>query len=156
MEEKEIIWNEVIDFFAKKYVAIKACLLGSTITLQGDILNVNLKSKTKYMLQQKNSDKLIEEYIKNSFGKMVKVNFVEPDAVEDSLSKEKEIVRAMMEKQKEVQAQKPVEKPKPAPAQASNQAPQFQPPPPSKVPAGEQPKFTPRKKAMELLKIQKN
>ena len=45
MEEKEIIWNEVIDFFAKKYVAIKACLLGSTITLNGDVLNVNLKSK---------------------------------------------------------------------------------------------------------------
>ena len=76
MEEKEIIWEEVIDFFAKKYVAIKACLIGSSIELQGNVLNVKLKSKSKYMLEQKNSNKLIEEIVKNSFGKNVTVVFI--------------------------------------------------------------------------------
>ena len=152
MEEKEIIWEEVIDFFAKKYVAIKACLIGSSIELQGNVLNVKLKSKSKYMLEQKNSNKLIEEIVKNSFGKNVTVVFIEPEVIEDSLTKEKEIVLSLLEKQKEVQAQKPAEKPKQAPVQ-NNSNPQFQKQSaPAQNSGGEQPKFTPRKKAMEFIK----
>ena len=60
VENNEIIWNEVVDFFSKKYVAIKAALGGSTIDIQGDNVNVNLRSKSKFMLEQRNSDKLIE------------------------------------------------------------------------------------------------
>ncbi len=100
MENNEIIWNEVVDFFSKKYVAIKAALGGSTIDIQGDNVNVNLSSKSKFMLEQRNSDKLIEEYIRNSFGRNVQVVFKEPEVIEDSLSKEQEIIRNLLEKQK--------------------------------------------------------
>ena len=89
MEEKEIIWDDVIGFFAKKYITIKAALSGSTIDTQGDIVNVHLKSKSKFMLEQKNSDKLIEEFIKNSFNKNVKIVFHENTMIEDSLNKER-------------------------------------------------------------------
>ena len=45
MEEKEIAWNEVIDFFAKKYISLKGALLGSEAKLDGNTLNVYLKTK---------------------------------------------------------------------------------------------------------------
>ena len=106
MENNEIIWGEVVDFFSKKYVAIKAALGGSTIDVQGDVVNVNLKSKSKFMLEQRNSDKLIEEYIRNSFGKNVQVFFKEPEVIEDSLSKEQEIIRNLLEKQKREQEER--------------------------------------------------
>ncbi|MBQ8298901.1 MAG: PolC-type DNA polymerase III [Clostridia bacterium] len=106
VENNEIIWGEVVDFFSKKYVAIKAALGGSTIDVQGDVVNVNLKSKSKFMLEQRNSDKLIEEYIRNSFGKNVQVFFKEPEVIEDSLSKEQEIIRNLLEKQKREQEER--------------------------------------------------
>ena len=112
MENNEIIWNEVVDFFSKKYVAIKAALGGSTIDVQGENVNVNLKSKSKFMLEQRNSDKLIEEYIRNSFGRNVQVVFKEPEIIKDSLSKEEEIIRGLLEKQKREQEEKQKEVPK--------------------------------------------
>ncbi len=169
MEEKEIVWNEVIDFFAKKYIAIKACLIGSTIDLQGNVLNVKLKSKSKYMLEQKNSDKLIEEFIKNSFGRSVIVVFSEPEIIEDAASKQEQIVKQLLEKQREVQAQKPEEKQKTSMQAVNGAAPQASVPKASgnapsngqqnssnaqqAVPNGlQQPKFTPRKKANEFIR----
>jgi hypothetical protein len=101
VDNNEINWGEVVDFFAKKYVSIKAALAGSNIDVQGDNVCVNLKSKSKFMLEQRNSNKLIEEYIKNSFGKIVNVTFKEQEIVEDSLSKEQEIIRNLMEKNKQ-------------------------------------------------------
>ena len=125
MEEKEIIWDDVIGFFAKKYITIKAALSGSTIDTQGDIVNVHLKSKSKFMLEQKNSDKLIEEFIKNSFNKNVHVVFHENMMVEDSLNKEREIVKNILEKQQKELEQRKEEKPK-IQAAPQNAAPNIQ------------------------------
>ena len=99
MEEKEIVWNEIIDFFAKKYISLKGALLGSEAKLEGNTLNVYLKAKGKAMLESRNSDKTIEELIKNTCNKSVNVVFHEPEVIEDSLSKEREIVKSIMEVQ---------------------------------------------------------
>ena len=114
MDNNEINWGEVVDFFAKKYVSIKAALAGSNIEVQGNDVCVNLKSKSKFMLEQRNSNKLIEEYIKNSFGKVVNVSFKEQEIVQDSLSKEQEIIRNLMEKNKQELAERAKEAPKKA------------------------------------------
>ena len=99
MEEKEIVWNEIIDFFAKKYISLKGALLGSEAKLEGNTLNVYLKAKGKAMLESRNSNKTIEELIKNTCNKSVNVVFHEPEVIEDSLSKEREIVKSIMEVQ---------------------------------------------------------
>ena len=99
MEEKEIAWNEVIDFFAKKYISLKGALLGSEAKLDGNTLNVYLKTKGKSILESRNSNKTIEELIKNTCNKSVNVVFHEPEVIEDSLSKEREIVKSIMEAQ---------------------------------------------------------
>jgi DNA polymerase-3 subunit alpha (Gram-positive type) len=99
VEEKEIVWNEIIDFFAKKYISLKGALLGSEAKLEGNTLNVYLKAKGKAMLESRNSNKTIEELIKNTCNKSVNVVFHEPEVIEDSLSKEREIVKSIMEAQ---------------------------------------------------------
>ena len=99
MEEKEIVWNEIIDFFAKKYISLKGALLGSEAKLEGNTLNVYLKARGKAMLESRNSNKTIEELIKNTCNKSVNVVFHEPEVIEDSLSKEREIVKSIMEAQ---------------------------------------------------------
>ena len=114
MEEKEIVWEEVVDFFSKKYIALKAFLNGSTADIQGNMVNVHLKSKSKFMLEQKNASKSIEDFIKNTTSKNVKVVFYDPEVIEDSLSREKEIVRELMEKQRIEAEKKKEEAPKPS------------------------------------------
>ncbi len=98
----EVNWEDVVSFFSKKYIAVKAALAGSTAVLDNDTLCVNLKSKSKFMLEQKNISKLIAEYIKNTADKVVKVIFNEPDIIQDSLLKEKEIVKNILEKNQEI------------------------------------------------------
>ena len=99
MEEKEIVWDEVIDFFAKKYISLKGALLGSTACLNGNILNIQLKTKGKALLELRNSNRTIEEFVKNTFQRNVTAVFHEPEVVEDSLNKEREIVKSILEAQ---------------------------------------------------------
>ena len=99
MEEKEIVWDEVIDFFAKKYISLKGALLGSTACLNGDILDIQLKTKGKALLELRNSNRTIEEFVKNTFQRNVTAVFHEPEVVEDSLNKEREIVKNILEAQ---------------------------------------------------------
>ena len=99
MEEKEIVWDEVIDFFAKKYISLKGALLGSTACLNGDILDIQLKTKGKALLELRNSNRTIEEFVKNTFQRNVTAVFHEPEVVEDSLNKEREIVKSILEAQ---------------------------------------------------------
>ena len=106
MEEKAIVWDEILDFFSKKYISLKGALLGSSMEIADDNLIVHLKSKSKFILNQKNAAKTIEDYVKNTCDKIVKVSFVEPDVIEDSLAKERAIVEQMLEKQKQEAAEK--------------------------------------------------
>ena len=99
MEEKEIVWDEVIDFFAKKYISLKGALLGSTACLNGNILDIQLKTKGKALLELRNSNRTIEEFVKNTFQRNVTAVFHEPEVVEDSLNKEREIVKSILEAQ---------------------------------------------------------
>ena len=99
VEEKEIVWDEVIDFFAKKYISLKGALLGSTACLNGNILDIQLKTKGKALLELRNSNRTIEEFVKNTFQRNVTAVFHEPEVVEDSLNKEREIVKSILEAQ---------------------------------------------------------
>ena len=59
MENNGVNWGEVIDFFSKKYISLRAGLIGSEITVEDNQINVMLKSKSKFMLEQKNANKTI-------------------------------------------------------------------------------------------------
>ena len=66
MENNGVNWGEVVDFFSKKYISLRAGLIGSEITVEGDQINVMLKSKSKFMLEQKNANKTISDIINNT------------------------------------------------------------------------------------------
>ena len=96
--ENEIVWNEVVDFFSKKYVLTRAAFSGSKASINGDTLDVNLKTKSKFMLEQKNLDKTISDFIANTRGVRYQVHFIEPSSSEmESSSKESDIVKQMLE-----------------------------------------------------------
>ena len=96
MENNEINWGEVTDFFSKKYISLRAMLNGSEISVNGDSINVMLKSKGKFMLEQKNADKTISEYLHNTTGKVYNISFVEPEKIEVPVNREEEIIRNIL------------------------------------------------------------
>lgn len=89
-------WNEVIDFFSKKYVSSRAAFTGSEACINNNVIEVNLKSKSKFIMQQRNMDKLISDFVMNSTGNRYDVKFFEPDVVE-SKPKQDEIIKKMLE-----------------------------------------------------------
>ena len=97
MEENSLNWSEVVDFFSKKYVSSRAAFSGSSASLNNNKVDVNLKSKSKFMLISRNMDKLVSDFIMNSTGKRYEINFIEPDVVETGLPKQDEIIKKMME-----------------------------------------------------------
>lgn len=96
MENNGFNWDEVVDFFSKKYVSSRAAFSGSEASINGNTIEVNLKSKSKFMMLSRNMDKLISDFVLNSSGTKYEVNFNEPDAV-DVIPKQDEIIRKMME-----------------------------------------------------------
>lgn len=62
MDNNEVNWGEVIDFFSKKYISLRAMLMGSEISVENDNINVMLKSKGKFMLEQKMLTKLLVNF----------------------------------------------------------------------------------------------
>ena len=97
MENNESLWNEVVDFFSKKYIMTRAAFSGSTANIVGDILDVNLKTKSKFMLEQKNLDKTISDFILNTKGVRYKVNFNENIEIAATEDKENNIVKHLLE-----------------------------------------------------------
>ena len=97
MENNEVNWGEVTDFFSKKYISLKAGLSGSEITVNGDSINVMLKSKSKFMLEQKNADKTISEFLHNTTGKVYSISFIEPEKIEPVENREEQIIKTLME-----------------------------------------------------------
>ena len=85
------------NFFSKKYIVLKAMLNGSEISVNGDSIDVMLKSKSKFMLEQKNANKTISEFLHNTTGKTFSVNFVEPDKIEPIENKEELIIKNIIE-----------------------------------------------------------
>ncbi len=96
MENNGFNWNEVVDFFSKKYVSSRAAFSGSEASINGNVIEVNLKSKSKFMMLSRNMDKLISDFVMNSSGNRYEVKFNEPDAI-DVIPKQDEIIRKMME-----------------------------------------------------------
>lgn len=97
MENNEVNWGEIIDFFSKKYIVLKAMLNGSEIAVNGDSINVMLKSKSKFMLEQKNANKTISDYLQNTTGKTYSIAFIEPEKIEPIENKEEQIIKNLME-----------------------------------------------------------
>lgn len=98
MENNELNWNEVVDFFSKKYILTRASFMNSSAVIENDKVNVNLGAKGKFMLLQKNIDKTVSEYIFNTTGKRYEVNFIEPETnVVNNVNREEDIIKKLLE-----------------------------------------------------------
>ncbi|MBQ7763888.1 hypothetical protein IJ384_00825, partial [bacterium] len=96
MENNGLNWNEVVDFFSKKYVSSRGAFSGSEASINNNVLEVNLKSKSKFIMLSRNMDKLISDFVMNSTGNRYEVKFNEPDVVE-VIPKQDEIIKRMLE-----------------------------------------------------------
>ena len=117
MENDVVNWNEVVDFFSKKYILTKASFTNSSIQVSNDVINVNLGARGKFMLLNKNVDKTVSDFIFNTTGKRYKIEFFDPDVmsfIENRNNAEDTIVKQMMEdnakRKLELENQKLVEK----------------------------------------------
>ena len=117
MENNEFVWNEVVDFFSKKYILTRAAFSGSEASIVGDTLEVNLKTKSKFMLEQKNIDKTISDFIYNTRGVKYKVNFNENVTIEPVENRQDDIIKHVLEenarKAEELRQNAAKEEPKP-------------------------------------------
>ena len=104
MENNGFNWNEVVDFFSKKYVSSRAAFTGSEAYINNNVIEVNLKSKSKFMMLSRNMDKLISDFVMNSSGSRYEVKFNEPDSF-DVIPKQDEIIKKMMEENMAKQAE---------------------------------------------------
>ena len=69
MDENVLNWNEVVEFFSKKYISSRAGFAGSEANINQNVIEVNLKSKSKFMMMQRHMDKLISDFVMNATGK---------------------------------------------------------------------------------------
>ena len=98
MENKELNWGEVVDFFSKKYVLTKASFLNSQATVENNCVNVKLGARGKFMLLQKNIDKTVSDFIFNTTGNRYEINFIEPETnVITNVSREEDIIKQVLE-----------------------------------------------------------
>ncbi len=96
MDENVLNWNEVVDFFSKKYVSSRAAFSGSEAKINNNVIEVDLKSKSKFIMLTRNMDKLISDFVMNSTGNRYEVKFNEPDIV-NTPQKENEIIKKVLE-----------------------------------------------------------
>ena len=98
MNENIFNWNEVVDFFSKNYFFTRYAFLNSEATINNDRVDVFLKTKSKFILTQKNMDKVVGDVIFNTVGKKYKVNFIEPEVLEVPIEdKEDFIIKQVLE-----------------------------------------------------------
>ncbi len=98
MENNELNWNDVVDFFSKKYILTRASFMNSQATVENDCVNVKLGAKGKFMLLQKNIDKTVSDYIFNTSGKRYEVNFIEPEnEAIANVNREEDIIKKLLE-----------------------------------------------------------
>ena len=76
MDNKELNWEEVVNFFSKKYILTRASFINSSAQIEGDKLNVHLGSKGRFLLLQKNIDKTVSDFIFNTFSKVTNFNIL--------------------------------------------------------------------------------
>ncbi|MBQ9314830.1 MAG: PolC-type DNA polymerase III [Clostridia bacterium] len=97
MNENVLNWNEVVDFFSKKYISSRAGFIGSEANINNNVIEINLKSKSKFMMLQRNMDKLISDFVMNSTGKRYEVKFNEPDQIDNIETKQDELIKKIFE-----------------------------------------------------------
>lgn len=97
MDNSVFNWNEVVDFFSKKYISSRAGFVGSEANINDNVIEVNLKSKSKFIMLQRNMDKLISDFVMNSTGKRYDVKFFEPENVDVFSSKQDELIKRIFE-----------------------------------------------------------
>ena len=96
MENNELNWNDVVDFFSKKYILTRASFMNSQATVENDCVNVKLGAKGKFMLLQKNIDKTVSDYIFNTSGK--RYEFIEPEnEAIANVNREEDIIKKLLE-----------------------------------------------------------
>ena len=79
MDNKEFNWEEVVDFFSKKYILTRPSFTNSSAEIVDGKINVTLGNKGKFLLLQKNVDKTVSDFVFNTTGKRYEVLFFEPE-----------------------------------------------------------------------------
>ena len=113
LENKEFNWEEVVNFFSKKYILTRASFINSSAVVTDNKVSVNLSSKGKFLLLQKNIDKTVSDFIFNTTGKRYEIEFIEPNIdnfAENRNSLEADLVKNLLDenakKAQELQLQK--------------------------------------------------
>ncbi len=113
MENNEFNWEEVVDFFSKKYILTRPSFIGSSAEIVDGKVNVTLGNKGKFLLLQKNVDKTVSDFIFNTTGKRYEVLFFEPENSDFTSSREsiqdnliKNMLNENAKKAQEIQLQK--------------------------------------------------
>ena len=83
--------------FSKKYISSRAGFVGSEATINGETLEVSLKSKSKFMMLSRQMDQLISDFVMNATGQRYHVNFIEPENVESSNTKQEALIQKIFE-----------------------------------------------------------
>lgn len=93
MERNSFEWSSVVDFFSKKYILTRAAFMDSEAVINGNNIDVILKTKSKFILEQKNIDKNITAYLENTTGSKYNINFVESENINTSANEENETIK---------------------------------------------------------------
>ena len=88
-EEIKKDWSDILLFLSKKVPVIKAFLKNSKIEIDNNNINIHLSLKGQVLLEKQGIDKYIKDFIKDIYGKVYTINFVEEN-VEKTLSNFKE------------------------------------------------------------------
>ena len=70
-------WNDIIKYVASKFPITKAILKESTITLDGNSAEINLKSKSSEFLHAYSVDSVLEKLFMNVYGRKYRVTYNE-------------------------------------------------------------------------------
>ncbi len=76
-------WNDIIKYVASKFPITKAILKGSTITLDGNSVEINMKSKNSEFLHAYSVDSVLEKLFMNVYGKKYRVIYNENISAEE-------------------------------------------------------------------------
>ena len=83
--DKTIIddWNDILGHLSKRVPVIKAFLKGSNIDIKDGNINTHLNYKGKTLLEKQGINVKITNFIKDTYGKNYKVNFIEENTIKN-------------------------------------------------------------------------
>lgn len=75
-------WDEILDYLSYKHPLTKALLKNSILNIDSNTLNINLKLSGSDILYGRNMDIVLSNLIFNTFGKKIKVKYIDNNSEE--------------------------------------------------------------------------